>query len=143
MSVAIHWTSRARERVRGPGTKSPDKVLEVGVSVSKWFRVAIGVLLVCLISTPAIAQQTAPPPTPGADQGDVEPKTNISFGYAFMHDSSWDEYYYLGWVATLSHRIKPNLARRTLTVAGSASGASSSVLPALHSSCSPYSCFKR
>lgn len=86
------------------------KFVEVGVSVSKWFRVAIGVLLVCLISTPAIAQQTAPPPPPGADQSDAEPKTNISFGYAFMHDSSWDEYYHLGWVATLSHRIKPNLA---------------------------------
>jgi len=80
------------------------------VSVSKRFRVAIGVLLVCLISTPAIAQQTAPPPPPSADQGDVEPKTNIMFGYAFMHDSSWDENLFLGWVATLSHRIKPNLA---------------------------------
>ncbi len=60
------------------------------MSVSKWFRVAIGVLLVGLISAPVPAQQTAPPAAPTADTGPVEPRINIMFGYAYMHDGSWD-----------------------------------------------------
>jgi hypothetical protein len=80
--------------------------------VSKWFRLAIGVLLVCvmtLISAPASAQQTAPPPPPSVgDQ--VEPKANIMFGYAYLKDNSWEEHLFLGWVTALSYRLTTNLS---------------------------------
>jgi hypothetical protein len=84
-------------------------VVEVGVSVSKWFRLAIGVLLVCLVSASASAQQLAPPAAPSADNGPVEPKMNIMFGYAYMKDNSWKEHLLLGWVTALSYRLTPNL----------------------------------
>ena len=92
------------------------KFVKAGVSVSKWFRLAIGVRLVCLVSlisllsAPALAQQTAPPPPPSTDTGPVEPKTNLMFGYAYMRDYSWEEHLLLGWVATLSHRLTNNLS---------------------------------
>jgi hypothetical protein len=79
------------------------------VSRSKLFVLGIVVAGVCVANTQAWAQ-TAPPAKKVVDESPVEPATNVSFGYAYLYDSSWKEHLFYGWAATISHRIGRNVS---------------------------------
>ncbi len=74
------------------------------------FVLGLVVACVCLASRPAWAQVPTAPPAPKTDQSPQEPATNLSFGYAYLYDSSWSEHLLYGFVGSITHRIKPSLS---------------------------------
>ena len=60
----------------------------------------------------AQAQTVRPtaPPAVKADNSPEQPVMNLSFGYAYMYDSSWSEHLLFGFVGSITRRIKPNLS---------------------------------
>lgn len=84
-------------------------VLEVCVSSSKVFVLGLAVAMLSFVGAEARAQ-TAPPAPKKTDQSPEEPRMNLSIGYAYLRDSSWNEHLPLGWVAALNVRIRRNIS---------------------------------
>jgi hypothetical protein len=67
------------------------------------------VLGLCAANGEAWAQRPTAPPAPTAPDANEEPATHLYFGYAYMYDGSWSEHLFYGFVASIAHRIRPNL----------------------------------
>ena len=76
----------------------------------KLFGLGLAIMFVLLASPEATAQTAPPPPPRPVDEPSGEPRFNLSGGYAYMRDYSWDEHLLLGWVATLGFRITKNVS---------------------------------
>jgi hypothetical protein len=92
------------------------RISEVCVSKSKLLVLGLAAAFVLTTGTQASAQTA--PPAPKTDESPVEPATNVTLGYQYLKDSSWDENLLYGWLVTVNHRIT-----RYFSIVGEVGGA--------------------